>query len=91
MNHKPCLVQLVYKEKKVDDAINLRKVMNKEFLTNQSNELEEHLIDLGAATSDAVKKLNVALRKKRRFCETCKPIVVEILLKLLECLPTNGW
>ena len=28
------LVRLVYKKKKVDDAINLRKVMNKEFLTN---------------------------------------------------------
>ena len=31
------LVWLVYKKKKVDDALNLRKVMNKEFLTNQSN------------------------------------------------------
>ena len=31
------LVWLVYKKKKVDDALNLREVMNKEFLTNQSN------------------------------------------------------
>ena len=29
-----CLVRVVYKKKKVDDAINLRKVMNKEFLTD---------------------------------------------------------
>ena len=31
------LVRLVYKKKKVDDTINLRKVMNEEFLTDQSN------------------------------------------------------
>ena len=79
------LVRLVYKKKKVDEATNLRKVMNKEFLTNQRNQLEEYLIDLGAAPSDAVKKLNIAPVKKKRFCEGCKQIVVEILLKLGSC------
>ena len=63
------LLRLGYKKKKV--AINLRKVMNKEFLTNQSNQLEEYLIDLGAATNDFVKKLNIAPKKKRRFREGC--------------------
>ena len=79
------LVRLVYKKKKVDEATNLRKVMNKEFLTNQRNQLEEYLIDLGAAQSDAVKKLNIAPVKKKRFCKGCKQIVVEILLKLGSC------
>ena len=46
-------------------------MMNKEFLTNQSNQLEEYLIDLGAATNDFVKKLNIAPKKKRRFREGC--------------------
>ena len=63
------LMRLIYKKKKVDDAINLRKVMNKEFLTNQSHQLEEYLIDLGTATNDAVKKLNIAPPKKEDFAK----------------------
>ena len=59
------LMRLVYKKKKVDDAVSLRKVMNKEFITNQSNQLEEYLIDLGAAMNDAIKKLNIALKKEK--------------------------
>ena len=43
-------------KKKVDNAINLRKVMNKEFFTNQSNQIEECL--------DAVKKLNIIPQKR---------------------------
>ena len=62
---------------------------NKEFLLNPSNQLEEYLIDLGAATNDVVKNLKIAPEKKRRFCEGCKQVIVEILLKLLEPLPTN--
>ena len=46
-----CLVRLVYKKKKVADAINLRKVINKDFLTNQCNQLEECLIDLEDAVA----------------------------------------
>ena len=56
----------------------------------KNNQLEEYLTDLGAATSDAVQKLNIAPEKKRRFHEGCEQIIVEILQKLLECLPTNG-
>ena len=56
----------------------------------KNNQLEEYLTDLGAATSDAVQKLNIAPEKKRRFREGCEQIIVEILQKLLECLPTNG-
>ena len=63
------LMRLIYKKKKVDDAINLRKVMNKEFLNNQSHQLEEYLIDLGTATNDAVKKLNIAPKKKEDFAK----------------------
>ena len=83
------LVTLVYKKKKVHDTINLRKVMNKKFLTNQSNQLEEHLTDLWAATSNAVKNLKIAPTKKRRFRKGNKQIAVEILFKLLQHLPTN--
>ena len=62
---------------------------NKEFLLNPSNQLEEYLIDLGAASNDVVKNLKVAPEKKRRFREGCKQVIIEILLKLLECLLTN--
>ena len=82
------LLRLVFKKEKVDEAANLRQVMKEEFLTEQSNQLEEYLIDLGAATNDALKKINIAPEKKRKFREGCKEVVF-ILLKLLERLPTN--
>ena len=63
--------------------------MNKKFLTNQSNQLEERLTDLWAATSNAVKNLKIAPTKKRRFRKGIKQIAVEILFKLLQRLPTN--
>ena len=66
-----------------------KRLMNEEFLLNPSNQPEEYLIDLGAATNDAVKNLKAAPEKKRRFRERCKQVIIEILLKLLECLPTN--
>ena len=84
-----CLVRLVYRKKDVDDTINLSKVMIKEFLLNPSNQLEEYLIDLGTATNDVVKNVKVAPEKKRRFRKGCKQVIIEILLKLLEHLPTN--
>ena len=83
------LLRLVFKKEKVDVAANLRQVMKEEFLTEKSNQLEEYLIDLGAATNDALKKINIAPEKKRKFREGCKEVVVFILLKLLERLPTN--
>ena len=82
------LVGLVYK-KEVAEVVNLRSVMNKEFLLNTNNQLEEFLVDLGSATTDSVKKLNVASEKKRKFRCECKEIVIGVLLKLLERLPTN--
>jgi len=63
--------------------------MKKEFLTNPHNQLDEYIIDLGAATKEALGKLQIAPERKRRFREDCKKVVVEILLKLLERLPTN--
>ena len=83
------LVRLIYKKKKINETINLRNVMKKEFLTNPNNQLEEYLIDLGAATKEALGKLQIASERKRKFREDCKKAVVEILLKLLERLPTN--
>ena len=69
-------VRWVYKKKKVDDVINLRKLMNNEFSTNQSNQLEEYLNDLGAAMNCAIKNSTLLLkRKKRRFLEACKQIL----------------
>ena len=63
------LVMLVYKKKKVDDAINLRKVTNKKFPTNQINQLEEYLIDLGSTTNHAVKMLYIAPEKIEDFAK----------------------
>ena len=83
------LLRLVFKKKKLDEAANLRQLMNNEFLTDKSNHLEEFLIDLGAATKDALQKVNVAPEKVRTFLEECKDVVISILLKLLECLPSN--
>ena len=82
------LVRLVYKKKTVDNAINLRKVMNKEFLTNQSNQLKNTLLTLGLPRVMPFKS-STLLPKKKIFRKGCKQFVVEILLKLLGHLPTN--
>lgn len=63
--------------------------MNKEFLTNTINHLEEHLIELGTAANGVLRKANVAPKKKRKFCECFKEIDATILLRLFERLPTN--
>ena len=57
--------------------------MNEEFLTHQSNQFEEYRIDLGAAMNDAVKKLNIAPKKKDFAKAVSSSLVVEIFLKLL--------
>ena len=41
--------------------------MNKEFFTNQINELEEYLVDLGVATSDVTKYLDISPEKREDF------------------------
>lgn len=41
--------------------------MNIEFLTNQSNQIEEYLFNSGAAMNDAVKKLSIAPKKREDF------------------------
>ena len=62
------LVRLVYKKKTVDNAINLRKVMNKEFLTNQSNQLKNTLLTLGLPRVMPLKS-STLLPKKKDFAK----------------------
>lgn len=83
------LVRLVYKQSKLEDTAQLSEIMNKEFLMNPENQLEEYLVDIGSATKDLLASINTANEKKRRFRGDCKNVVINILLKLTERLPTN--
>ena len=82
------LLRLVYKKKKLDSE-SLNKLMTESFLQQKENQLEEYLIDIGAATNDTLKNLTIGPEHKRKFRDDCKLIVVEILVKLSERLPTN--
>ena len=83
------LVRLIFKKKEVDQCKKLRQVMNTKFLSDLNNQLEEYLIDIGAAAKDILQKVDVANEKKRKFRQSCKDVILAILLKLLERLPTN--
>ena len=46
--------------------------MKVNWLNGEENQLEDDLVDWGAATSDALKKTQVAAEKKRKFRNQCK-------------------
>ena len=83
------LARLFLQEKEIWQS---EKWRAKNFSKIQSNQLEECLVDIRAATNDVVKisTLPPPTPNQRRFFEGCKKIVVETLLKLLEHLPING-
>ena len=43
---------LIYKKERIDEAKTVSKVMNEDWLKNKNNQMEEFLIDTGAATKD---------------------------------------
>ena len=57
-------------------------MMNTKFLSDPNNQLEEYLIDIGAAAKDILQKVDVANEKKRKFRQSCKDVILAILLKL---------
>ena len=80
------LIVLMYKKEKIDEA-KTAKTMKEDWLTSKNNQMEEFLIDIGAATKDVLSKTKVATEKKRKFRGECKLFVVNLLLKLQERVP----
>ena len=70
------------KKEKIDEVKTVAKTMKGNWLNN--NQMEEFLIDIGAATKDVLSKTKVATEKKRKFRGECKLFVVNLLLKLQE-------
>ena len=56
------LLGLIFKKEKLDEN-NLKKIMKEKWLNDTENNLEEFLIDLGAATKDVLNKAKVAVEK----------------------------
>ena len=81
---KPLIV-LMCKKEKIDEVKTVAKTMKGNWLNN--NQMEEFLIDIGAATKDVLSKTKVATEKKRKFHGECKLFVVNLLLKLQERVP----
>ena len=63
--------------------------MKIEWLNNKENHLEDGLVDLGAATTDELRKVQVSAEKKRKVRKDCKTMVLKILLELQERLPSR--
>ena len=61
------LIALMYKKEKIDEAKAVSKAMKEDWLKNKSNQMEEFLIDIGAAAKDDLSKAKVATEKKRKF------------------------
>ena len=81
------LILLIYKKDKIKEVKTISKAMKEDWLNNQKNQMEEFLINIGAAAKDEVSKSNVSTEKKRKFREECKLFVVNLLLKLQERVP----
>ena len=84
-----CLIVLMYKKGKIDEAKTVAKTMKEDWLNNKNNQIEEFLTDIGAATKDVILNAKVATEKKRKFRGECKLFVVNLLLKLQERVPTQ--
>ena len=55
-----CLIVLMYKKEKIDEAKTVAKTMKEDWLNNKNNQIEEFLPDIGAATKDVILNAKVA-------------------------------
>ena len=78
------LLVLIFKKEKIDGAKTIIKKVKVNWFNGEENQLEDDLVDLGAATNDILKKTQVAVEKKRKFRNQCKKMVLNILFKLQE-------
>ena len=69
----------MYKKEKTDEANTVSKAMKENWLKNKNNQMEEFLIDIGAAAKGDLPKAKVANKKKRKFRGECKWFVVNLL------------
>ena len=67
------------KKGKIDEAKTLSKAVKEDCLKNKNNQMEEFLIDIGAAAKGDLPKAKVANKKKRKFRGECKWFVVNLL------------
>ena len=83
------LLGLIFKSDKLSEAKTITMKMKVEWLKNKDNYLEDSLVDVGAATNDDLKKVKVVAEKKKNFRKQCKLLMLNILLKLQERLPSR--
>ena len=81
------LIRLVMKRDAIKEADTIIRKLKEKWLKDMNNQLEEDLVDLGAATKDLLAKTQVSAEKKRKFKRDCKQIIITIILKLQERSP----
>ena len=57
----------------------MSKAVKEDCLKNKNNQMEEFLIDIGAAAKGDLSKAKVANKKKQKFRGECKWFVVNLL------------
>ena len=80
------LVHLVMRRDAIKEADRILK-LNEKWVKDVSNQLEEDLVDLDAATKDLFTKTQISVEKKWKFKNDCKQIVISIILRLQERSP----
>ena len=83
------LLRLIFRRKALEKADTPLKRLKLKWLCDESNHLEDGLIDVGAATKDLLQKVEVSFERKRKFKGECKKIVVDLLIKIREKSPLN--
>ena len=80
------LVCLVMRRDAIKEADTILKKLKEKWVKDVNNQLEEDLVDLGAATKDLT-KTQISALKKQKFKNDCKQIVISIIPKLQERAP----
>ena len=61
------LARLVMRRDVIKEADTILKKLKEKWLKDVNNQLEEDLVDLGAATKDLLTKIQISAKKNRKF------------------------
>ena len=80
------LLSIIFKIDSLEQ-VNISKKLKASWLNKKKQQLENGLVNVGAATKLKLKAAKVLLEKKRKFKGVCKAVILNILIKFAEKCP----
>ena len=78
------LLRLVIRRDSLEETQSITKRLKKECLENKANDLENGLVDIGAATKLKLHDTKVRAETKRNFMGECKKLIISMLVKIMQ-------